>query len=244
MPAWSPPLHTLACSTTNTPARFHTFVLPACTWNRAAPKVHFQAECEPCQLWRDCRQYRYRPRMKTTIPQVSIVGALLQGLGVGQGRTKETSLHPFALHPHLGQPHAQIRRWISTKQFHEWENLLAALNSCQSRQHGLSGHEVERTDPVDGHNCRLGVQLTHCLQCVCHIFASGPRRQRMLKRGCGMFNFAQAGRQFWRLTDESRPLPQYSSLFFSVFAKRSTDLCATHLRRFQGCHLWRTIFPP
>ena len=119
VPASSPPLHTLACSTTNwalfskkshasglTPARFHTFVLPACTWMRACPKVHFQAVCEPYQLWRDCRQFRYCPRMQTAIPLVSIVGALLQGLGVGQGRTKEASLHPLALHPHLGPPHS------------------------------------------------------------------------------------------------------------------------------------------
>ena len=71
-------------------------------------------------------------------------------------------------------------RWTSVKQCHEWENLLAALNSCQSRQHSSSGDEVARTDPVDGH------QLTHCLQCVCHA---------LLKRGCGMFT---AGQQCWR----------------------------------------------
>ena len=101
------------------------------------------------------------------------------------------------------------------------------------RQHGSSGDEVERTDPVDGHHCRLGVQLTHCLQCVCHAVASDPRRQRILKRGCGMFDSFATAEQFWRLTDESRPLPQYPSLLLLVSATVNRPLRNT-LATFSG----------
>ena len=168
VPASSPPLQTLARSTT-TGLVFPRNRTPLALCRRGstpsfsqralgckrAPRVHFRAMCESLPPSPDCRQHTRHPKRQTAILLLSTVGSLLIKLVLAKGEQKGHQGVPLPTLTLVNLMHGThcilppICRWTSVEQINEWENLRAALNSCQSRQHGSSGDEVVRADPVN-----------------------------------------------------------------------------------------------
>ena len=124
---------------------------------RPAPRVHFRAMCEPLPPSPDYRRHTRHPKKaNSNSPSCSQLSVhCFQSWVLAKGEQKGHHCVPLP-HPHLGEPHARyplhpppICMDFRGTNSRTGEPSRRPQHSCQSRQHGSSGDEVVRADPVN-----------------------------------------------------------------------------------------------
>ena len=86
----------------------------------------------------------------------------------------------------------QVLGLCSVKHRYEGQSRTSPRYVPKSLHHCLTGNQIIRADPVNGHHCGPGVHLGESLQCMCNAFAPAIRRHRVLEWCSGhLQNFHQ-----------------------------------------------------